>query len=112
MSRSNRRSDASHRFGIGDVLVGWAVAIVLVLVVASDLITHVLTSRDLESRETECRRQQVKEYSQRQTATGKKQPPAPPNSSRDPEKIARDYCIQRRAAEVADDQARVSRWTG
>jgi hypothetical protein len=112
MSHSNWRSDASFRYGIGHILAGWAVALVLALIISSDLIAYVVASRDLEGREIECRRQQIQEYAQRQTATGKKQPPAPPNSSRDSEKIARDYCIQRRSAEVADDQAKISRWTG
>lgn len=109
MSRSNRRSNTSHRFGLGHVLAGWVVAVVLAVVFSWDPTTRMLARYDGEYSEEQCRSQYQKDNADKEAAAvAKNQKPPQGKEQADPEKAAREYCVQRRAAIAGERQGDIA----
>lgn len=107
MSFSNWLSDAPS--GVIAAWWGWIVALVLAVVFSTNFIADRLARHDFEADEIQCRTDQEAEYARRKSPIGGNQPTPEPNSDKDPKKIARDYCVQRRAAIAGETQAEIAR---
>jgi hypothetical protein len=79
------------------------------VVFSSNIIAYVFATHDFEADEIECRSKHRQEYARQKSASGGNQPSPPANSETDPEKIARDYCVQRRSAIAGETQAEVAK---
>jgi hypothetical protein len=107
MPDSNRRSNTS--FGIGDVLYGWVVALALALVLSVDLIAYLVVPQNFDADEKRCRSDYQQADAQRKAAPGNSQPAPKATDDADPDKHAREYCVQRRGAIAAERQADFAR---
>jgi hypothetical protein len=105
MSSSNRRSGASHRFGIAHVLAGWAVALCLALVVSADFVASILVPQHFNAEEAECRSKEDKADTARKSSAGQIDKPTGSGDDTDPYYKSREYCVARRSAIAGEQQA-------
>src|SRR5436190_22433203 len=68
-----------------------------------------LAAHDFEADEIQCRSQYQQEHAKRQTAVAEEKTPAKTNEEIEPEKAARDYCVQRRSVIASERQAEFAR---
>jgi hypothetical protein len=103
MSRSNWRSNTS--LGLIIATAGWPIALILMMVVATDFFSSLLEEKKLDAEEIKCRGREQARIADNKAAARKNSIPADPDESADPEKTPREYCAQRRATLAAERQA-------
>ena len=69
-----------------------------------------LSARDFEADEIQCRSHYQQEYAKRQAAAKTDDVRAKQKEEADPHKEAREYCVQRRAAVASEYQGNIARW--
>ena len=110
MSRSNRRSNAPSGDGVIAAWFWFGVTCLFALWVSWEPTAQMLSVRDYQADEIECRRQHQQESAKRHPAAATDDEEAKKKAAADREKEAREYCVERRSAIAGERQADIARW--
>ena len=103
MSIGNRLLNAP--IGIVGALWGWAVSLILALIISADLIASILVTQNFNAHEAECRSKEEKADAARKVSPGQSDKPSTGGEEADPDDKSREYCIARRSAVAGEQQA-------